>query len=134
MNTTMIDRYLTEGLINLGQHQAGEYILAQAAKAGVWPTGANLSGTRIQDKKRDWSPVNAFSLFRTLAGVYQNLGWFHSQLIVEVVIRDLDVSKSSMRMICLREALDWIMKRRMGGYTDPLESLKRASDRVTKEW
>jgi hypothetical protein len=36
MDQTLIDRYLMNGLLTLGEHQAGEYLLNQAMKAGIF--------------------------------------------------------------------------------------------------
>ena len=36
MDQTLIDRYLIDGLLTLQEHQAGEYLLSQAAKAGIF--------------------------------------------------------------------------------------------------
>lgn len=127
MNQHMIDQYLMRGYLNLPQHKAGEYLLGQAAKAGVWASTANMSGTKVQGKKNDFTPSDAFGFIRSIRAVYKRYGWFHSWLVVEVVVRDWDVSDSSMRMICLREALDWIAERRMGGVPDPLRMLKKAA-------
>ena len=130
MNQHMIDQYLMRGLLNLEQHQAGEYLMGQALRAGVWASTVDLSGTKIQGKKRDFTPSNAFGFVRSVRAVYQRYGWFHSWLMVEVVIRDWDVQESSMRMVCLRQALDWIVERRMGGTHNPMRRLETAAART----
>ena len=38
MDQNLIDRYLMDGLLTLGEHQAGEYVLSQAMKAGILPS------------------------------------------------------------------------------------------------
>jgi hypothetical protein len=127
MNQHMIDQYLMHGTLNLAQHKAGEYLLQQAAQSGMWPTGVNLSGIHVDGGKKDWSPRNSFGFVRTLKVIEKKYGWFHSWLVVEVVVRDWDVSKFPMRMTCLKQALDWIMERRMRGGSDPVERLRIAA-------
>ena len=124
MNQHMIDQYLMYGMLDLAQHKAGEYLLAQARAAGSWPPANNMSGTRVSGSKKDFTPSSSFGFIRTVRSVEKKLGWFHSWLVVEVVIRDWDVSKNPMRMRCLLEALDWIVVRRMGPVNDPLKRLK----------
>ena len=126
MNQHMIDQYLMDGKINFGQHMAGEYLLGQAARAGVWPTGVNLSETRVTGAIGNFVPFGAFPFGRTLVTVRKRYGDFHAYLVCEVVVHDWDVSKSTSRMGCLRESLDWISERRMGGGRDPVRLLRRA--------
>ena len=52
MDQTLIDRYLMKGLIDLTQHQAGEYLLRQACLAKLWATGVDLSGTRVNGGRK----------------------------------------------------------------------------------
>jgi hypothetical protein len=133
MNQTMIDQYLMYGLLNLAQHRAGEYLLGQAARSGSWPTGVNLSGTHVDGGKKDWSPKSSFGFMRTVKTVEKRYGWFHAWLVVEVVIRDWDVSKFPMRMTCLKQALDWIVEKRMRGSSDPMKRLRIAAKKKRAE-
>ena len=41
MDQNLIDRYLMDGLLTLQEHQAGEYLLGQAMKAGVYTKPLN---------------------------------------------------------------------------------------------
>jgi hypothetical protein len=128
MNQMLIDHWLMHGEINLVEHQAGEYLLGQAARAGVWPTGVDLSGTRVQGSVGNYIPANAFPFGRTLILVKKKYGWFHSYLVREVVCFGWDVSKNEFRMDCVKQALNWIAKRRMGGGKDPLRILRTAAE------
>jgi len=112
MDQMIFDRYLMTGQINLHQHRAAEYLLGQAAKAGIWAKGTNLQGTG-GDKKKDHVPFGMFPLGRTLAIVRKRYGYFHVYLVQEVVCFGWDVSQDEGKMNILREALDWIADRRM---------------------
>ena len=124
MDQTIIDRYLMQGKLTLAQHHAGEYLLGQAAKAGLWPTGVNLSGTRVEGATPNYVPFGAFPFGRTLVMVRRRFGDFHAYLTREVVCYDWDVSADDYRMGCLRESLDWIDERRMR--RNPLHRLRKA--------
>lgn len=112
MDQHIIDRYLMEGLINLRQHRAAEYLLDQASRAGLWATGVDLSKTRVQVGRPNNVPFRIFPFGRTIAMVRKRFGDFHAYLVKEVVCYDWDVRKDEERMKCLREALDWISERR----------------------
>jgi hypothetical protein len=123
----VIDRYLMDGTLTFTQHSAGEYLLKQAGNAGMFPAGADWSGTRVQNGKKDWSSTSSFQYMRTVKEIEKHLGWFHAWLVVEVVIHDWDVSEFPMRMLCLLEALDLIVERRLGGIVDPMDRLQIAA-------
>jgi len=111
MTQIIIDKYLMRGLIDLIQHQAGEYLYRQAGKAGIWPTGANWKGTG--KGVGNYVPFGAFPYGRTLSLVDRELTWFHSYLVAQVVCQDFDVSEHKLRMKCLLEALDLIAARKL---------------------
>jgi hypothetical protein len=128
MNQTMIDQYLMKGLVNLVEHQAGEYLIGQAARAGAWPTGVNLSDTRVSGGTRNNVPFGIFPYGRTLVTVKKKYGWFHMYLLEQVVIFGWDVSGDGVRMKCLKQALNLVAERRMGGGKDPLRALRKAAE------
>jgi hypothetical protein len=125
MDQHIIDRYLIRGEINLAQHQAAEYVLAQAAKAGSWPTGVNWSGANVTGGLRNYVPFGCFPLGRTMVMVKKRYGWYHAYILREVVVHDWDVSGNESRMECLKQALDWVAERKMGGGRDPLQRLRK---------
>lgn len=125
MDQTMIDKLLMRGQITLAQHRAGEYLLNQAARAGIYPRGINwdsAGGTKPGPRV----PFGMFPFGRTIIIVKRRYGWFHAYLVQEVVCQNWDVSADEMKMKCLREALDWIADRRMALRYDPLAHLRRA--------
>lgn len=113
MDQHIVDRYLINGLITLSQHRAAEYLLDQAATAGMWATGIDLSKTRVQSGKPNNVPFRIFPFGRTIAMVRKRFGDFHAYLVQEVVCHDWDIQQKDEMMGCLRESLDWIAERRM---------------------
>lgn len=129
MDQHIIDRFLMLGLLSLAQHRAGEYLLKQAADAGMWATGVDLSKTRVTGGKANNVPFRIFPYGRTIALVRRRFGDFHVYVVEEVVCHDWDVSGDEYRMKCLREGLDWISERRM--MVEPLQKLRRAMKKGT---
>lgn len=124
MDQHIIDRYLMLGLLKLQQHQAAEFVLAQAAAGGSWPTGVDWSGTSVTGLIRNYVPSRSFPLGRTLVKVKRRFGWFHMYVLNEIVVHDWDASEDDFRMECFRESLDWIAERIMGRRPDPLRIFK----------
>ncbi len=110
MSQIMIDRYLMRGLVNLVQHQAGEYLYRQAGHAGIWPTGVNWKDG-VSGGLHNYVPFGAFPYGRTLSLVERTLGWLHSHVVSGVVCQDWDVSEDELKMRCLLESLDLIADR-----------------------
>ena len=129
MDQTIIDRFLMHGLIDLGQHRAAEYLLRQAAKAGIWPTGINWGGAGSTGGKRNYVPFGAFPYGRTLVLVRRRYGHYHAYLVQEVVCYDWDVSGSAYKMGCLRDSLDLIADRKIRGKFTPMDRLKFAAQK-----
>ena len=125
MDQCIIDRYLMRGLLDLKQHQAGEFILKQASIAKAWPTGVDWSGSMAGGGKRNNVPFGVFPLGQTLSAIEDRYGWFHMYVTSEVTIHDWDVSANEFMLDCLREGLNWVADRRMVGRPDPLGRLKR---------
>ena len=122
MDGHIIDRYLMLGVLNLSEHQAGEYLLHKAAQGGLWATGANwksAGGSRYEH-----SPTVGFAFGNAIAGVRDKFGWFHAYLMGEVVLRDWDVAGDDFRLGVLREGLNWVSLRRCGA-GEPWKRLRR---------
>ncbi len=115
MDQHLIDRYLMHGLLDKAQHRAGEYLLKQASRAGVWPTGVDLSGSGSHDGLHNYVPFGAFPFGRTIVIVKRRYGDFHAYIVREVVCHEYDISHDDYRMDCLREGLDVIDQRRLRG-------------------
>lgn len=125
MDQHIFDRYLMKGLIDMHQHRAAEHILQQAATAGMWPTGVDLSAVRVEGRQRNFVPFGAFPLGRTLVAIRKRFGDFHVYVVREVVCYDWDVSHDENLMKVLREGLDWTANR-VVGYVPSVARLRKA--------
>jgi hypothetical protein len=126
MDQTMIDRYLMRGIINLKQHQAGEYLLKQASTAGVWPTGVNMSASSVDGGRKNYVPFGVFPFGRTLVTVRRRYGPYHAYVVKRVVCNDWDVSANKYNLGCLKDSLNCIADNRMGWKKNPLRYIERA--------
>lgn len=124
MDQHVIDAYLMGGIIDLKQHRGGEYLLGQAARAGLWATGANLSGSMTQGGKRDHVPMGVMPYGDTLNAVEKRHGPYHRYIVKRVVCDDHDVSGNQHNMEVLREALGFIADQQMGWKANPLYHIR----------
>ena len=122
MDQMIWDRYLMDGLITMVEHQACEYLLDQASKAGIFVKSPNMLGTR--DGKKDYTPTGIFPFGRTLKIVEKRYGHHHSYVVCEVVCFNWDVSESKTNLKALKQSLNWIAERRMKGGKNPMRHLK----------
>ena len=123
---TIIDRYLMRGLLTLAQHRAGEHLLMQAARAGIWPTGINWETSGGGTGVRNFVPFGAFPFGRTLNVIKDRYGEYHMTVTKRVVCHDWDVASNERRMKCLRESLNLISNFRPNK-KNPLEKLTAAA-------
>jgi hypothetical protein len=113
MDQHIADRYLMDGLLSLGQHRAAEYLLDQAAMAGMWATGVDLSKTRVNGGVPNNVPFRIFPFGRSIGLVRKRFGDWHAYLVQEVICHEWDIRKRGEMLDDLRESLDWIGERRM---------------------
>lgn len=126
MDQMVVDGYLVDGIITLAQHQAAEYILAQATQAGVFNRPVNLLGARGGEPVRDATITDSLMRFgRTMAIIRKRFGVYASYLVEEVVCHNWDVSRDGEKMRMLRDGLDLIVERRMAGGRNPMKHLKK---------
>jgi hypothetical protein len=123
MDQHIIDRYLMQGKLTLKQFIIGEMLLAQAAKAGVWPKGANLTGTSMSSKP-NYVPYGIVPLGRSLNIIKDRYGEGHVYVVRKVIIDNKDVSRSQRFMQWLLDSLDWLDINR--GRKDPITTLQAA--------
>ena len=123
----VFDGYLIDGLLTLAQHQACEYILNQASKAGIYVSTPDLSGGTGGGEHGPKGPRDAVIRFgRTMDIVRSRFGEYASYLVEEVVCHNWDVSSDDKKMKVLRDGLDQIVKARMAvAGKNPLRHLKR---------
>ena len=108
MDQHLIDRYLMTGLLTLPEHRAGELLLLQASTAGFWPTGVDLSKTRVPNGARSYVPFGTFPFGRTISLVRDRYGDRHAYVVQEVVCHERDVASNDRLTKCLKESLKLI--------------------------
>ena len=111
--------------INLSQHQAGEFLLAQASAAGIYCATSKMDGMPSGVAKKSFVPVGIFPLSRTLRLVVKSKSEFHAYLVQEVVCQNWDVSDDPEHMIILRESLDVISEGKMAGGMNPSRHIRK---------
>jgi len=127
MDQHIIDRYLMRGLLNLAQHRAGEYLLAQATKARIWPTGVDLTNTGHTGGLHNYVPFGMFPFGRTLLLIRDSCGSLHVKIIHAVISCNQDVSADDGKMTVLRESLDVVDRCKLRGRGDLLFRMRKAS-------
>ena len=115
MDQTLIDRYLIDGLLTLQEHQAGEYLLSQAAKAGIFTKPLRDEAGAGEANADSMESESLMRYGRTLALVRKRYGQEHQRLVEDVVIDGLDVSRDKRLLVMLKQALGLISDRRMAG-------------------
>lgn len=125
MDQHVFDRYLMDGDLNIVEHRACEYVLWQAARAGLWARGANLKGSG-GGRPGSVVPFGVAPYGKTMSIVRDRYGKQGVNVVEGVVVRGVDVRSDKSGMLVLRRSLNLIANTRMGSRnTDPLRSLKR---------
>jgi hypothetical protein len=124
MDQLIIDRFLMRGLLNIGQHRAGEHLYGLANRAGLFPSTVhwNSSGGL---PPHSHVPIGASSFGNAITLVADKYGWFHGYLVKQVVCFDWDVSGNKFRMKCLRQSLDRISSRMLSHTIDPVRFISK---------
>lgn len=122
----LIDRMLIDDAITLEQHQAAEYILAQAVMAGLFarptPDGRSSKAQSIGGA----TPGDMLLRYgRTMALIRRRYGIEAERLVSDVVCRDRDIRGSESQMDVLRLSLSLIADMRMAGGRNPLRHIRR---------
>jgi len=123
LDQTMIDSMLMSEdrsrAITLAQHQAGEFLLAQASAAGIYCATSKMDGMPTGGPKKTFVPTGIFPMGKTLKLVEKECSEFHAFIVQEVVCFNRDIRDDLDQMKVLREALDCISNRRMAGGMNP---------------
>ena len=123
MDQMVFDRMLLDGKITLAQHQACEYLLHQASKAGIYVTALDYSGVSSGGHNGPKGPRDMIMRFgNTIKIVRKKLGEYASYIVEEVVCHNWDISKDKEKMKIFREGLDAIVDRKMVIH-DPLRHI-----------
>tara|TARA_B100001094_G_C18194278_1_gene809528 strand:+ start:7677 stop:8153 length:477 start_codon:yes stop_codon:yes gene_type:complete len=125
MDQTLIDRYLMSGLLTLQEHQAGEYVLSQAAKAGIFTKPLRYEAGAGDASPDAMASESLMRYGRTLTLVRKRFGRSYQQLVEDVVINGLDVSRNKRLLTMLKKALVLISERRMAGGRNPMRHLRK---------
>jgi len=126
MDQTLIDRYLMDGLLTLQEHQAGEYVMGQALKAGLYTKPLNYEAGGGEANPDSVASEALMRYGRTLDLVGRRFGPYAKYLVEEVVIHGWDISDNSDRLKGLKKSLGWISERRMMGGKNPLRHMSKS--------
>jgi hypothetical protein len=124
MDQALIDRYLVDGLLTLQEHQAGEYVLNQAAKAGIFTKPLRYEAGAGEANPDSMASESLMRYGRTLSLVRKRLSYEHQRLVEDVVIDGLDICRDKKLLTMLKEALGLISDRRMAGGRNPMRHLR----------
>lgn len=128
MDQNLIDRYLMNGLLTLGEHQAGEYVLNQAMKAGIFTKPLKYDASGGGEVNPDSVASEALMRYgKTLNLVKNRYGPYAKYLVEEVVIHGWDISDNKDRLMTFKQSLEWIAERRMAGGRNPMRHIKKGA-------
>ena len=126
MDQSLIDRYLMDGLLTLQEHQAGEYVMGQAVKAGLYTKPLNYEAGSGEANPDSMASEALMKYGRTLDLVGRRFGPYAKYLVEEVVIHGWDISDNSNRLKGLKKSLAWISERRMMGGKNPMRHMQKS--------
>lgn len=124
MDQLVVDRMLMNGILTLQQHQAAEYLMNQAAKAGIFAKPLNYEPRASGGQSKNGLESDHLMRYsRTIKLVTRRFGHYAKYIVEEVVLHGLDVSESPDKLKVLKQGLDWIADRRMAGGRNPVRHL-----------
>ena len=124
MDQMVIDRYLINGALSLSEHQAGEYILNQASKAGLF--GRPLRYEAGSGSVRQGDSVFSDALMRygrTMSLISRRFGDDSKKLVESVVLENK--APGSTFAVGAKEVFGFRFAEKNGGGRNPLRHLKR---------
>lgn len=125
MDQVVVDRMLMDGLLTLQQHQAAEYLMNQAAQAGVYTKPLNYEPRSSGGESKSGLESDKLMRYsRTIGLVTKRFGHYASYLVEEVVLHNWDVSDNPDKLKILKQGLDWIADRRMAGGRNPVRHIR----------
>ena len=127
MDQLVIDKYLIDGLVTLAQHQAAEYILNQAVKAGVYTRPLSYSEPSSGDGQKGNVSDYLLRFGNTMGLISRRYGQYASYLTEEVVCHNWDVSGDGGKLRILKESLDLIVNLRMAGGRNPMRHMRKGA-------
>lgn len=125
MDQLVIDKYLIDGLVTLAEHQAGEYILNQAVKAGVYTRPLNYSEPSSGGGKKGNISDYLLRYGNTMSLITKRFGQYASYLTEEVVCHNWDICGDAGKLKVLKDSLGLIVNLRMAGGRNPMRHIKK---------
>jgi hypothetical protein len=125
MDQLVVDRMLMNGLLTLQEHQAAEYILSQAASAGVYAKPLNYEPKSSGGMSKNGLESDQLMRYsRTIGLITKRFGDYAKYLVEEVVLHNWDVSDSPDKLKVLKKGLSWVADRRMAGGRNPVRHIR----------
>tara|TARA_R110002012_G_scaffold57430_9_gene148080 strand:- start:2738 stop:3217 length:480 start_codon:yes stop_codon:yes gene_type:complete len=125
MDQIVVDRMLMNGLLTLQEHQAAEYILSQAASAGVYAKPLNYEPKSSGGMSKNGLESDQLMRYsRTIGLITKRFGDYAKYLVEEVVLHNWDVSDSPDKLKVLKKGLSWVADRRMAGGRNPVRHIR----------
>lgn len=128
-NKPRIDQYLAATVISLKAHQAAEYMLAEAAHSNPLHT-VDTSPELKRNEKKYQKYIGELDYEGIVNRISKRFGDFHGYVVNEVLMHQWDCGKYPGCAKVLNEGLEWVADQRLDGGTDPLRSLRIATERA----
>ena len=97
-NQNLIDTLLNDELISIPQHMAGEYVLAQCVKAGVYVKGMAYDGMPRGSGRYDPHHNGMLPLRKTLKLVQEKCGNSGADVLINAVVAEV-LAASNLRLL-----------------------------------
>ena len=97
-NQTLIDTLLDDELISIVQHMAGEYVLAQCVKAGVYVKGMAYDGMPLGSGRHDAHHNGLLPLRKTLRLVRKKCGNSGADVLLNAVVAEV-LAANNLRLL-----------------------------------
>jgi hypothetical protein len=123
MDQMIFDRYLMEGLIDLSQHRASEYLLSMATIAGMWATGADLTGVYSKGSKGT-VPTRVMPLGNALKKIRKDCGCDCYGMTVAVIVHNYDIRKRDKGMLLFKLSMSYVSNNILAFHKNPLRHFK----------
>ena len=125
MDQVVVDRMLMNGLLTLQEHQAAEYLMNQAAQAGIYAKPLNYEPKSSGGMSKDGLESDQLMRYsKTIGLITKRFGHYPKYLVEEVVLHNWDVSDSPDKLKVLKQGLNWIADRRMAGGRNPVRHIR----------
>ena len=97
-NQPLIDPLLDDELISIVQHMAGEYVLAQCVKAGVYVKGMAYDGMPLGSGRHDAHHNGLLPLRKTLRLVRKKCGNSGADVLLNAIVAEV-LAANNLRLL-----------------------------------